>query len=105
MSRLTDLLAPVVATVLTVAPIDGYALLLLLAAAADIAVALFIARLIAARHKARDRTVVPIGGAVPLTWRRRTEPALRSRRPAGVVEIQLRWRRAAEAHRRTRRRS
>jgi len=39
---------------------------------------------------------------MPMHLLRRTEPALRSRRPTGVVEMQVRWRQAAEAHRRTR---
>ena len=102
MARLTDLFAPVAAAVLTVAPIGAYALLMLLVAATDIAIVLFIARLIAARRKAADASVVAMGGAVPIELRRRTEPALRARRPAGVVEMQVRWRRAVEAHRRTR---
>lgn len=102
MSRLTDLFAPAVAAVLTIAPIEEYALFLLLVAAADIAIVLFIARLIAARRKATDTSVVAMGGAVPLALRRRTEPGLRSRRPVGVVEMQVRWRHAVEAHRRTR---
>jgi hypothetical protein len=102
LSRLTDLFAPAVAIVLTVAPIGGYVLLMLLVVLADVAIALFIARLIAARRKAADASVVSMEDAMPIALRRRTEPALRARRPAGVVEMQVRWRHAVEAHRRTR---
>jgi hypothetical protein len=40
------------------------------------------------------------GGSMRLL--RRTIPALRMRRPSGVIEAQIRWRQTGEAHRRSR---
>ena len=103
MPRPTHLIASgAAALVLAAAPIGGCGLLLISVVAVDVAIVLFIAKLIAHRRKAADPTVVALDGTVPIGLRRRTEPALRSRRPAGVIEMQVRWRQAVEAHRRTR---
>jgi len=99
--QLSDLLTPATALLLSIAPIGNLALVLLLVAVADVAIALFFARLIAARRKAADASVVAMDGVVPIDLLRRTEPGLRARRPTGVVEMQVRWRHAAEAHRRS----
>jgi hypothetical protein len=98
-------LAPVTAFALAVTPVGNLGLALVLLVAADLAVALFIARMIAARRKATYSSVVMLNSDVPMHLLRRTEPALRSRRPIGVVEMQVRWRQAAEAHRRNRERA
>jgi len=47
-----------------------------------------------------DPVVVVLGGdRASLTLLRRTEPALRMRRPAVAIDAQIRWRQAAEARR------
>lgn len=104
MPHLSNTLLPFTAFALTITPIGNLALGLVLLLVADLAIALAIARLIAARRKKAESTgsVVVINSDMPMHLLRRTEPALRSRRPTGVVEMQVRWRQAAEAHRRTR---
>jgi hypothetical protein len=67
---------------------------LLLALAADIAVAGLIIRRVAearARHGEQTRE------DIRLTLLRRTVPHLRQRRPTAVIEMQIRWRARAEA--------
>ncbi|HTQ32528.1 MAG TPA: hypothetical protein VMI30_00055 [Stellaceae bacterium] len=50
-----------------------------------------------------DPGLVILGGDMPsLALLRRTEPALRMRRPAVTIDTQIRWRQAAEARRRRR---
>jgi hypothetical protein len=98
----THILLPVTAVALAVTPVGRLGLGLVLLIAADLAVALFIARMIAARRKTAESSVVVLDSDMPMHLLRRTEPALRSRRPIGVVEMQVRWRQAAEAHRRNR---
>lgn len=93
---------PFTAAALTISPMGDLALELLLLVAADLAIALFIARLIAARRKKSVGSVIAMRDEAPMGLLRRTEPVLRSRRPMGVVEMQVRWRQAAEAHRRHR---
>jgi hypothetical protein len=96
------ILLPITAFTLTVTPVGHLGLALVLLIAADLALALVIARVIAARRKTTGSSVVVLDSDMPMHLLRRTEPALRSRRPTGVVEMQVRWRQAAEAHRRTR---
>lgn len=93
---------PVTAAIFAVLPVGHIGLGLVLLVAADLAAAMVIARLIAARRKKAVSSVVVLDRSVPMHLLRRTEPALRSRRPVGVVEMQVRWRQAAEAHRRNR---
>jgi hypothetical protein len=100
--NISHTLAPVTALALTVTPVGHLGLALVLLIGADVAVALLIARMIAARRKTAESSVVMLNSNVPMHILRRTEPALRSRRPIGVVEMQVRWRQAAEAHRRNR---
>jgi hypothetical protein len=110
--NISNLLLPVSTVALTVTPIGTIALALVLFVVADLAIAVFIARMIAARRKAAENSVVMLDGVMlngvmidrdmPMHLLRRTEPALRSHRPIGVVEMQVRWRHAAEAHRRNR---
>ena len=102
MPNVSHILLPVTAVALAVTPVAHLGLALVLLVAADLAVALVIARLIAARRKTTVSSVVVLDRDVPMHLLRRTEPALRSRRPIGVVEMQVRWRQAAEAHRRNR---
>ncbi len=102
MPYLSNLALPFTAVALTVTPIGNLALSLVLLVAADLAIAVVIARVIAARRRKTVGSVVSLNAEAPLALLRRTEPALRSRRPMGVVEMQVRWRHAAEAHRRTR---
>jgi hypothetical protein len=93
---------PATAFLLAVTPVGNLGLALILLVVADLLVVLFIARLIGARRKKNETSVVVLDRAVPMHLLRRTEPSLRSRRPTGVVEMQVRWRQAAEAHRRSR---
>ena len=104
MPYVSNTLLPFTAVALTITPIGNPALGLVLLLVADLAIALVIARMIAARRKKAESTgsVVVINSDMPTHLLRRVEPALRSRRPMGVVEMQVRWRQAAEAHRRTR---
>lgn len=90
------------AFLLAVTPVGNVALVLILLLVADVLVMLFIARMIAARRKKRGNSLVVLDPEVPMHFLRRTEPSLRSRRPTSVVEMQVRWRQAAEAHRRSR---
>ena len=99
MPHLSNFLASFGAAVLAILPIGNTALVLLLLVVADLAIALLTARVIARRRKKTDEAVVVLDGGIPMHLRRRTEPAMRARRPIGVVEMQVRWRQAAEAHR------
>jgi hypothetical protein len=92
---------------LAVTPVGNIALTLVLFVIADLAIAVFIARMIAARRKTTKNSIVMLDGVIidgdmPMHLLRRTEPTLRAHRPIGVVEMQVRWRHAAEAHRRNR---
>lgn len=99
MSRFTGVWAALVSVPLAVVPVDDLALLTFLILVADLTTAVLIAQLIRAHRKKIDTAVVELGG-VPIALRRRTERALRARRPGGIIEMQVRWRQAAEAHRR-----
>jgi hypothetical protein len=90
------------AFLLAVTPVRNLGLALVLLVVADVLVVLILARLIGAWAKRHESSVVVFDSDVPMHRLRRTEPSLRSRRPTGVVEMQLRWRQAAEAHRRSR---
>jgi hypothetical protein len=100
--NISNLLLPVTTVAFAVTPVENIVLVLALFVIADVAIAVFIARIIAARRKTADNSIVMFEGNMPMHLLRRTEPALRSRRPVGVVEMQVRWRHAAEAHRRSR---
>jgi hypothetical protein len=100
--NISHILLPFTAVALAVTPVGNLGLAMVLLVIADLAVALFIARMIAARRPKAETSVVVLDSNVPMHLLRRTEPALRSRRPIGVVEMQVRWRQAAEAHRRSR---
>ena len=107
MPNISNLLLPVTTVALAITPVENLALALALFVVADLAIAVFIARMIAGRRKTGENSVVMLDGVMidsdmPMHLLRRTEPALRSHRPIGVVEMQVRWRHAAEAHRRTR---
>ncbi len=102
MLRLSAVPLPLTAVIMTAAPVGSLALALLLLALADVAVVVAIARLIIARRRAAAGSVVMIDDAASVRLRRRTRPELRARRPAGIIEMQVRWRQAAEAHRRSR---
>jgi len=99
LSRLGGVWAALASVPLAVVPVDDLALLTLLVLVADLMTAVLIARLIRARRKKIDSSVVTLDG-VPIVLRRRTERALRARRPGSIIEMQVRWRHAAEAHRR-----
>jgi hypothetical protein len=90
------------AFLLAVTPVGNLGLVLVLLLLADILIVLVMARMIAARRKKNESSVMLFDRDVPVHLLRRTEPSLRSRRPTGVVEMQVRWRHAAEAHRRSR---
>jgi hypothetical protein len=100
--NVSHIFLPATAFLLAVTPVGNVGLALVLLVVADLLVVLFIARLIAARRKRNENSLVVLDDDVPMHLFRRTEPALRSRRPTGVVEMQVRWRQAAEAHRRSR---
>ena len=101
MPHLSHLSTPFGAALLAIAPIGNVALVLVLLVVADLAIALFIARLIAARRKKTVGSIVVLDEGLPMHLRRRTEPGMRARRPTGIVEMQVRWRQAVEAHRRS----
>jgi hypothetical protein len=103
--RPSDLLTAFAAAGLTIAPVGERALLLIGLVVSDVAIALLIAQRISARRAKPEPVpaLVVVQGDVPVRLRRRTEPGLRSRRPSGVIEMQERWRRAAENYRRARR--
>lgn len=103
MLRPSDLLTAFAAAGLTIAPVGERALLLIGLVVSDVAIALLIAQRISARRAKPEPVLVVVQGDVPVRLRRRTEPGLRSRRPSGVIEMQERWRRAAENYRRARR--
>jgi hypothetical protein len=105
--NISNLLLPASTVALALTPVGNIALALVLFVAADLAIAVFIARTLAARRKTTENSIVMLEGVtldrdMPMHLLRRTEPALRAHRPIGVVEMQVRWRHAAEAHRRTR---
>jgi hypothetical protein len=102
LAHISHSLLPITAVLLAVTPVGNLGLALMLLLVADFLVVLLIARLIAARRKKKNDSVVVLGSDVPMHLYRRTRPPLRSRRPTGVVEMQVRWRQAAEAHRRNR---
>ncbi|MBV9859123.1 MAG: hypothetical protein JO038_03320 [Alphaproteobacteria bacterium] len=72
---------------------------LLLLLVADAAVLVLIARGLARARALR----LDIDGDPRLVLLRRTVPRLRARRPSRVIEMQVRWRHAAEALQRSRR--
>ncbi len=84
---------------LLVAPVNETAMLMLLGAAVNLAIATLLLR-----DLRRRQTVPALVGhdRADLYLQRRTLPQLRSRRPTGVVEEQVRWRHAAETHKRRR---
>jgi hypothetical protein len=100
--NISHILLPFTAVALAVTPVGHLGRVMVWLVIADLAVALFIARVIAARRPKAEASVVVLDSKVPMHLLRRTEPALRSRRPIGVVEMQVRGRQAAEAHRRSR---
>ena len=81
-------------------PIDELAIWLWLMIAAEIAVFLMLSQ----DYRERADLMTTIVGAEPppVYLQRLIVPHLRSRHPPAIIEAQLRWRRAAEAHRRLR---
>ena len=94
--RVAYLLAAVV--LLLILPIGDSSVCLALFVAVDLgAAALLLNRPAAPRPPPK---VVAIGDDTVLPLFRRTVPALRSRRPAAIIEAQVAWRQAAEFRRR-----
>ena len=83
-------------------PVGDATVLFALTLSLDLTAAVWALRL---RSGSRKQTPVPImlkavdGAEVSLRLLRRTVPALRMRRPAAVVDVQVRWRHAAETRR------
>ena len=100
MPNVSNLLIPVTAVALALTPVPKVGLALALLVVADLALAVLIARLIRVRRRKTTSSIVMLDDDLPMHLLRRTEPALRAHRPIGVVETQVRWRQAAEAHRR-----
>jgi len=98
MQRLRVAELAVTALSLSILPIGGATMLLLLMLAVDVAATILIVRHVPGRPSA----VVPVGTEGSLYVLRRTVPELRMHRPTGVLDAQVRWRQAAEAHRRGR---
>jgi hypothetical protein len=94
--RVAYLLAAVL--LLTILPVSQSSVLLALFVAVDLAAA----ALLLNRLPPRPRAVFAIGDDINLPLFRRTVPALRSRRPATIIEAQVAWRQAAEFRRRRR---
>jgi len=91
-------LGPIAAMTLIAAPIGPAAIVLILAAGLNLAVLGVIRRdLVGWRRASARRSDEGV-----MLLHRRTVPHLRARRPFGVVEAQVRWRHASEAHRRGR---
>lgn len=89
---------PVVTASLLIAPVGDITIALLLGIALELAVIRVLWRdLIGWRAAAMTPE-----NKTDFVLMRRTMPHLRARRPFGVVEAQVRWRHAAEAHRRRR---
>jgi len=85
------------ALLLLILPIGDAAVMLALFVAVDLAAA----ALLLSRPAARPQpALVAIGDDSSLQLYRRTVPALRSRRPAAIIEAQIAWRQAAEYRRR-----
>lgn len=90
---------PVAAGVLlTALPVGDATLLLGLSLAVDAAAITLLLRQVMV--KVVPRVALFRGDAGTLTLVRRTAPGLRMRRPAAVIEAQIRWRQAGEARRR-----
>ena len=86
---------PIAAATVMIAPIGEATIALLLAVALNLAIVAVIGRDLRQWRLAVARRAEEAA----LLLRRRTVPQLRSRRPFGVVEEQVRWRHAAEGHR------
>ena len=81
---------------LTILPISNVSVLLILFVAVDLGAAALLLR----SAEPAPSPVVALGGDMAsLPLMRRTVPALRSRRPAAVIEAQVLWRHAAATHR------
>jgi hypothetical protein len=84
---------------LLIMPWGHASVVLVLFVAADLGAAALMLR----PEPAPMSSVVTLGGAMTsLNLLRRTVPELRMRRPAVAIDAQIRWRQAAEAHRRRR---
>ncbi|HWD59725.1 MAG TPA: hypothetical protein VG308_15670 [Stellaceae bacterium] len=81
-------------------PAGQASVMLVLFVAADLAAAALLLRPDAAASF--GRVALLRGDAASLALLRRTVPELRMRRPAMAIDAQIRWRQAAEAHRRRR---
>jgi cytochrome c-type biogenesis protein CcmH/NrfG len=92
--RAAYLLAAVL--LLLILPLGDTSVFLTLFVAVDLAAA----ALLLDRPATASRKVVEIGAATNVELFRRTVPALRSRRPAAIIEAQVAWRQAAEYRRR-----
>lgn len=83
-------------------PVGDATVLFALTLSLDLAAAAWVLRL---HLRSREHTPAPVmlkaahGAEVSLGLLRRTVPALRMRRPAAVVDAQVRWRSAAETRR------
>jgi len=89
---------PVATGSLLVAPVGDVTIALLLGIVLELAVIRVLWRDLNAWRAA----AVQLENKSNLVLMRRTLPHLRARRPFGIVEAQVRWRDAAEAHRRRR---
>src|SRR5437764_13145771 len=86
---------------LVFAPIDELAICLWLVLSAELAVLLMLSRDF--REQGETKVTIFVAEAPPIYLARQIVPHLRAHHPPPVVEAQLRWRRAAETHRRLRR--
>jgi hypothetical protein len=92
--RVAYLLAAVL--LLLILPLGDTSVCLALFVAVDLATAALLLSRLAAE---RPRNVATIGDGTTVPLFRRTVPALRSRRPAAIIEEQVAWRQAAARHR------
>src|SRR5947207_15737611 len=103
MVRTGVILGAATTTGFMVAPIDELAIFLWLMLAAELAVFLMLSR--DYREQTGTRETIFVAEAPPIYLARQIVPHLRARHPPPVIEAQLRWRHAAERHRRLRRAS
>jgi hypothetical protein len=99
MRGVSALFGPIgIAGFLVLVPVGQMTQLILLLVGANLVLISIVARDVVARRRAAIVSIEQDQRQLYLL--RRTVPHLRARRPMGVVEAQVRWRQASEAHRR-----
>src|SRR5829696_5962520 len=97
MTRSRYLVGVPIATVLSIAPVANLIVWMCLLVGAEIAVCLMLACEWQARPE--STVVIPVYDDAPIHAMRRIVPRLREHRPMPILEMQLAWRRTAQARR------